>query len=122
MEVVQRLNDARQGRNRFPPSLEAATRWGRFKVIAHLRSGSGETVVSIQRLIPRQLRRLNRACGFALSPREREVAVAMCGLGNGDAIARSVGLSAATYREYARRIYARLGVEGRAGVRELLDS
>jgi DNA-binding CsgD family transcriptional regulator len=91
-------------------------------VLAHLRSATGETVVSLQRLIPRELRRLRRAAALQISPREREIAVAMCRLGSGDAIARSVGLSASTYREYARRIYARLGVEGRAGVRELLDS
>ncbi len=122
LEAASRLDQASEGLNRLPPSLEVTTRWGRFKIIAHLRTGSGEAVVSLQRLIPRRLRRLKRVAGFALSPREQQVAVSMCNLGSGDAIAKSIGLSASTYREYARRIYARLGVEGRAGVRELLDA
>jgi len=122
LEVVRRLEEASDGLNHQPPSLEAWTHWGRFKVIAHLRSGTGETIVSIQRMIPRRLRRLRHAATLPISPRERQIAVAMCGLGSGDAIARTLQLSTSTYREYARRIYARLGVEGRDGVRELLDS
>jgi hypothetical protein len=50
-------------------------------------------LVSIQRLIPRCLRRLNHACGLALSPRERQIAVTLCGLGNSDAVVWSVGLA-----------------------------
>lgn len=122
LEVVRRLEHASEGLNCLPPSLEVATAWGRFKVIAHLRSATGETVVSIQKMVPRKLRRFQRAASLPISPREREIAVAMCGIGSGDSIARSLGVSASTYREYARRIYSRLGVEGRDGVRELLDS
>lgn len=122
LEVVRRLIAAREGCNIEPPSLEMATPWGRIRIIAHTLSRSGEVVVSLQRLLPRRLRRLQRVAKFDLSPREREVAVAMCGMGSGDVIARSVGLSAASYREYARRIYSRLGVGGRAGVASLLDT
>jgi len=122
LEVVRRLGLASEGMNQLPPSLEVTTPWGRFKNIAHLRSATGETAVSLQRMIPRNLRRLRRAASLPISPRERQIAVAMCGLGSGDAIARSLGVTASTYREYARRIYARLGIEGRDGVRELLDS
>lgn len=121
-EVAKRLCAAREGLNPLPPSLEMRTGWGRFKIIAHTRTGAGETVVTIQRLVPRRLQWIKRTAHFDLSPREREIAVAMCGSGNGDALARGVGLSTASYREYARRIYARLGVDGRNGVRELLDS
>lgn len=121
LEVVRRLIAARDGLNFHPPSMEVSTPWSRFRIIAHTVSGPGEAVVSLQRLLPSRLRRLQRVAGLDLSPREREVAVAMCGRGNGDDIARSVGLSAPSYREYARRIYRRLGVEGRSGVVALLD-
>jgi DNA-binding CsgD family transcriptional regulator len=121
-EATRRLLAARDGRNVLPPSLEVQTGWGRFKVFAHTRSGCGETVVTIRRQVPRRLCRLKNVAGLDLSPREREVAVAMCTAASGDAIARQVGLSTASYREYARRIYGRLGVEGRIGVKDLLDS
>jgi DNA-binding CsgD family transcriptional regulator len=121
-EVTRRLFAAREGRNPQPPSLEALTDWGRFKIFAHTRTSLGETVVTIQRMVPLPLRRSRRAARLDLSPREREVAVAMCGTGSGDRIACSLGLTVPTYREYARRIYARLGVEGRIGVKDLLDS
>lgn len=122
IEVVRRLSAAREGLNPLPPSLETRTGWGRFKIVAHTRTGAGETVVTIQRLVTRRLQWIKRSATLDLSPREREIAVAMCGTASGDALARSVGLSVPSYREYARRIYARLGVEGRIGVKDLLDS
>lgn len=121
-EVIRRLALARDGRGEAPPSLATPTLWGTIRVTAHTVSGNGEYVISLQRLVPRQVPRMRRSIGLDLSPREREVALAMCEPGDGDAIARRSGLSAASYREYARRIYRRLGVEGRAGVAGLLGT
>lgn len=47
---------------------------------------------------------------------------AMCAAVSGERIAQNCGLTTASYRQYARRIYIRLGVQGREGVRALLDS
>lgn len=121
-EVMRRLDLADDGVNVLPPTLVAQTPWGSIKVIAHQRSAGGEYVISLQRLVPRALARIRKAAFLDLSPREREVAVAMCTSANGEAIAQLVGLSPASYREYARRIYGRLGVDGRIGVKDLLDS
>ncbi|MCC6924915.1 hypothetical protein [Novosphingobium sp.] len=121
-ELMRRLDLAEEGRNAQPPSQVISTPWGTIKVIAHQRTAGGEYVISLHRLVPRALARIRKAAFLDLSPREREVAVAMCTSANGEAIAQLVGLSPASYREYARRIYGRLGVEGRIGVKDLLDS
>lgn len=121
-EAMRRLRAIEEGHGTLAASLDVMTGWGRIRVIAHSRCPSGEAIVSLQRFVPRALCRIHRSAGLDLSPREREVAVAMCGTGDGDAIARHLGLSSASYREYARRIYRRLGVEGRMAIKDLLDS
>ncbi len=105
-----------------PPMRDVRTPWGRIRIIAHMRAQSGETVVTLQRFLPRDMARLDRLRHLDLAPREREVALAMSKGGSGDAIAQELGLTIGAYRQMAKRIYARLGVTGRDGVRQLLDS
>lgn len=51
---------------------------------------------------------------WALSPREREIAMLMAGGRNRPAIARTLGISINTVSTLSKRIYAKLGVHGRA--------
>ncbi len=120
-EAARRLRAVQRGEAAPAPTLDVMTDWGRIRVVAHSLLPGGETAITLQRFIPRALLRAARLARLDLSPREREVAAAMCGPGDGDAIARAVGLSAASYREYARRIYRRLGLVGRFAVKDLLD-
>lgn len=105
-----------------PPMRDVQTAWGRIRITAHMRAKSGETVVTLQRFLPKAVARLDRLRQLDLAPREREVAFAMSKDGSGEAIAGKLGLTSGAYRQMAKRIYARLGVTGRDGVRQLLDS
>jgi DNA-binding CsgD family transcriptional regulator len=98
------------------------TCWGLIRVAAHARTGADEFAITLQLFLPRAVRRLKALGKLDLSPRERELALAMSGPASGSDLARSSGLSTGAYRQYAKRIYARLGVDGRDGVRLLLDT
>ena len=78
--------------------------------------------MTLQLFLPKDLHRLARLRTSDLAPRERELALAMCGTASPEAIAARAGLSIGTYRQYAKRIYSRLGVSGREGVAPYLDS
>jgi DNA-binding CsgD family transcriptional regulator len=127
MLVVERLWLIQSGRDAQPATLEVPTRWGVFRVSAvpmraTLDTLSEMVIVTIQPLIDKRLARAKRLLGTDLTAAERRVALRMAGGGDGDAIARDLGLSIGAYRQYAKRIYAALGVEGRIGVKAMLDS
>jgi hypothetical protein len=127
MLVVDRLKLIQSGRSAQPASLEVPTRWGLFRISAvPMQAASNltsETVmVTIRPLIDKRLARAQRLIASDLTLAERRVALRMAGFGGGDAIARDLGLSIGAYRQYAKRIYAALGVEGRIGVKAMLDS
>ncbi|MBX3480737.1 MAG: hypothetical protein KF842_10060 [Caulobacter sp.] len=121
MRVIESLARARRESSAAPPSADISTRWGDVRVVAHVLTGSGETVVSFRRLLPVKVGRLERLRTLELAPREREVALIMCEQTRGEAIAARLGMTTGAYRQYAKRIYARLNVEGREGVVRLLD-
>lgn len=105
-----------------PPHQDVRTSWGRFRIIAHSLAPDGTCLVSIERFLPKELVWIRRAAGMDLSPRERELAVAMCGPNSSDRLAVQFGLTSGSFREYSRRIYRRLGVDGRTGVRDLIEN
>lgn len=119
--VIRRFDSAGSGRNERPPSDFVDTRWGRIGIVVHGRARSGEYAVTLQKFEPRVLRRLERVRQLDLSPRERELALAMCGTQSGEAIAAGAGLTVGSFRQSAKRIYRRVGVEGREGLVELID-
>lgn len=119
-EMARRLRAG--GESARAPSCDVMTAWGRVRISAELLGPDGVAVVSLRQFRPRALRRIERAAQIELSPRERQVALAMCGEETGEALAGDLGLSTGAYRQVAKRIYARLDVAGRDGVRQLLDS
>jgi DNA-binding CsgD family transcriptional regulator len=119
-EAVARQARSAEGANALPPSLEANTEWGRFRVTAHPPMANGAYPVSVEKRVALRLALVERAARMDLSPRERELAVHLCSTLGGEAIAARMGISLASYREYARRTYERLGVDGRLGVISLL--
>lgn len=121
MALVRRLHAGSGDAPQLPPSASVVTRWGRIDLAAHLFSGNAEAVVTLRRSVPRIAVRLERLRSLDLSPREREVALAMCGTNKGESVATGLGLSTGAYRQYAKRIYAKLDVQGREGVARLLD-
>ena len=122
MEVLHRLQRVREGRQAQAPSLDAQTPWGKIRIVAHDMPGADTIIVTLQRLVPLTVRRLQTLATLDLAPSERRVALLMCGREDSQAIAAQAGLSISSYREYAKRIYARLNVNGRSGVKALLDS
>lgn len=121
-DIISRLSVHESAPRHDPPTRDVRTAWGSIRITAHMRATSGETVVTLQRFLPKAMARLDRLRQLDLSPREREVAFAMGALGSGDEIASTMGLTIGAYRQMAKRIYSRLGVTGRDGVRQLLDS
>jgi DNA-binding CsgD family transcriptional regulator len=125
--VVERLRLIKAGNNVLPASTEVYTRWGVYRVSAvALESGAVEEpeliLINAQRLINKDLVRARRLAETDLTPAERRVALRMASAGEGDAIAHDLGIKTSTYRQYAKRIYTSLGVEGRMGVKAMLDS
>jgi DNA-binding NarL/FixJ family response regulator len=122
IEARQRLVAALDGQIGGAPTVDVQTVWGAFRVIAHFLDGQGVATLTLQKMLPHKVKRLRRVALLDLSPRERQIAVAMCCPGTGDDVAVACGVTVSSYREYTRRIYTRLGVEGRDGVRAALDS
>lgn len=125
--VLDRLRMIHNDQAVQPASLEVPTRWGLFRVSAvpmhSLPDARSETaIVTVQPLIDKRLTRARKLIGTDLTPAERRVAVRMADPGDGDAIARDLGLTVGAYRQYAKRIYGTLDVEGRLGVKAVLDS
>lgn len=126
MMAVQRLRLIQKGDLAKPASLELATRWGLFRVSAIPMQmtpdrPSDMIIVAIQPLIDKRVARLEKLIDTALTPAERRVALRMADSGDGDAIAQDLGIKTSSYRQYAKRIYTALGVEGRIGVKQFLD-
>lgn len=126
LRVLDRLNRLGNGEDSRPAAEEVVTRWGRFRVSAHpLVPGDasrGDTVVlTIQPLVDRRVRRIQRLAQSSLTPGEQRIALRMADPGNGAQIAEELGISAAAYRQYAKRIYATLAVDGRLGVMRYTD-
>jgi DNA-binding CsgD family transcriptional regulator len=124
--VLDRLQLIHLGHNGQPASLEVPTRWGLFRVSAvpmqAVFGGKAETaMITVRKLVDQRLARAGRLVGTDLTPAERRVALRMADSGDGDAIAQDLGLTVGAYRQYAKRIYAALGVDGRMGVKALLD-
>ena len=116
-QVVELMLASNDGRACAPPHRSVRNSWGRFRIIAHSLAPDGSCLVSIERFVPSELIWTKRASQLDLSPRERELAVAMCGALGSEGIAAKFGLTLGSYREYSRRIYRRLDVEGRAGLK-----
>jgi hypothetical protein len=126
MLVLERLRLVQSGRDAQPATLEVPTRWGLFRVSAvpmqaTLDTPSEMVIVTIQPLIDKRVARAERLIGTDLTAAERRVALRMAGEGNGDVIARDLGLQTSSYRQYAKRIYTALGVNGRMAVKALID-
>jgi hypothetical protein len=126
MLVVERLRLIQSGRDAQPATLEVPTRWGLFRVSAvpmqaTLDTPSEMVIVTIQPLIDKRVARAERLIGTDLTAAERRVALRMAGEGDGDVIARDLGLQTSSYRQYAKRIYTALGVNGRMAVKALID-
>jgi len=126
MLVLDRLRSIQTGLSSQPASLEVPTRWGLFRVSAvPMQSApdalSGTAIITVQPLIDKRLHRAERLIGTDLTLAERRVALRMAEPGDGDQSAQDLGLTVGAYRQYAKRIYAALGVDGRLGVKALLD-
>jgi hypothetical protein len=127
MLVMERLRLIQSGQTGRAATIEVPTRWGLFRVSATPmqtapKMMSDQCVITIQPLSDRRVRRVQRIAGTDLTKAERRVALRMAGYGDGDTIARDLGLQTSSYRQYAKRIYAALGVEGRWDVKRFLDS
>jgi hypothetical protein len=127
MIVLERLRLIESGREAQPAKIEVPTRWGLFRVsavpmLAAVETPSEMVIVSIQRLIDKRVMRAEKLIGTDLTAAERRVALRMAGDGDGDAIARDLGMQTSSYRQYAKRIYITLGTSGRMGVKQFLDS
>jgi DNA-binding NarL/FixJ family response regulator len=120
--LLSQLEKARNGHLTAAPSSDVRTIWGDIRVAAHMMTADKLVIVTLQRLESRIVRRMRRLAQLDLSPRERRVALAMCEMTSAGDIARDTGLTESSFREYAKRIYGRLDVQGRDGVRVLLDS
>jgi hypothetical protein len=126
MLAVQRLRLIQNGETANPASIDLPTRWGLFRVSAVPMQAKPETIsemviVTIQPLIDKRVKWAQNLVGTDLTPAERRVAMRMAGAGDGDAIARDLGIETSSYRQYAKRIYTALRVEGRMGVKAFLD-
>jgi hypothetical protein len=126
MEVIDRLRTIQSGATSAPASTSIVTRWGLFKISAHpltpaFGSLSDTIAMTIQPVVSLEVARLRRIANWQLSPSERRVALRMAGPGEGEDIAKDVGLTLGSYRQIAKRIYATLGIEGRAAVKLLLN-
>lgn len=127
MIVLERLRNIRSGQLGSPAKADVSTRFGRFQVAAHpMTDGQGvatdQILITVQQLIRRDLRSMRKLRETALTGAERRVALAMLDPGDGNAVADRLGLSPGSYRQYAKRVYAALGVEGRIGLKSLLDT
>ena len=103
------------------PQQTLRTPWGDFHFRAHaLQSGSdsaaseGLLVVVIRRETPLPLRLLRRAAELPLTPRQREVAVAIALGKSARDIQSELDLGAGTYRRHVEDIHGRLAVSSRA--------
>ncbi len=129
--VLERLRLIRTEQDTPPASIDVPTRWGLFRVRAvPMRSAvdavsgsaSDRTIVTIQPLVERRVRHVQKLRDTELTPAERRVALRMAGGEDGASIASELGMETSSYRQYAKRIYATLGVDGRMGVQAMLDS
>lgn len=120
-DAARLLLAANAGQAVPPPVVDVANDWGRFRICAHSLAPDGTGLVTIEKFVPRRLAWERRAIALDLSPRERTLAVQLCGESDSRAIMRDSGLTSASYREYTRRIYRRLGVDGRVGLRAIFD-
>lgn len=122
MEVVYRSALARDGFNLAPPGLVVGTRFGPIYVRARWMRSIDQFAVTLQATFSGKVTLLRKVARLDLSPRQRELAVAMCSAEAGEGIAARLRLSDASYREYTRRLYSRLGVDSRLGVVSQLTS
>ena len=120
-DMANKLAALQSGADAAPPMKDITTRWGRIRIRAHSRDAQGNCYLTVQQLLSKTIHRMTRLAQSDLSPRERRIALAMCSSGAGDDVAQICGVTAASYRQYAKRIYARLEVEGRDGLRQHLD-
>lgn len=95
-------------------TLQKLSRWGAYRAQAFAQGGPGAAVaVVIAKHLPGAVRLVRRLEALDLSPRERQVAFQL-GLGVDAAEgARALGVSAATWRSYVKRVYQRLEVSDR---------
>jgi hypothetical protein len=126
MLVLERMRSIQSGLSGQPASLEVPTRWGPFRVSAVPMQATPGTpsetaIISVHPLTDKRLMRAERLTETDLTQAERRVALRMADPGDGDAIARDLGLTVGAYRQYAKRIYAALHVDGRLGVKAWLD-
>lgn len=118
--VMASLAKIRKGELAVAPSNDVRTFWGDIRVAAHMMTADNQVVVTLQRLEQKIVRRMRRLAQLDISPRERKVAIQLCGTLSSGEIAKATGLTESSFREYAKRIYGRLNVQGRDGVRVLL--
>lgn len=125
--IVQALFLMIDGVPTDPASKTITSRWGRFQISAHpLTSAQGlssdQVIVTIQPRLDRRLKAIRVLHAYQLTLSEKRVALAMLGKDDGAKVANSLGLSLGSYRQYAKRVYAALGVEGRQAVMNRLLS
>lgn len=120
--VIRLLAHANAGIAAPAPMLDIVNEWGRFRIVAHSMSSDQTCLITIEKFVARHLIWARYAATLDLSPRERTLAVELCSSKESRQIIRDAALSDASYREYTRRIYRRLNVDGRLGLRALFDT
>lgn len=115
--LAQRLEAAERGLAGESPRLERRNRFGMFKLsawrMAAITGGSACMGVRIDHYLPLSLRLLASPAALTLSPRERDVLLALAGGLSKEETARRLGVGLSSVVTYVRGLYARLGVNNR---------
>lgn len=116
-QLAQRLDAAEQGRADGAPLVARRNRFGIFKLrawrMASITGGSDCMGVRIDHYLPLSLRLLSSPAAQALSPRERDVLLALAAGLSKEETASRLGVGLASVVTYVRGLYARLGVSNR---------
>jgi DNA-binding CsgD family transcriptional regulator len=118
LEVFTNLVRISQERDAGPPVAHHRNAWGRFVFRAHwLEPGAGSAGalvgVSVQQQQPLPLVMMHNMRAAGLSERQRQVGLLLAQGRSFDAIASRLGISHATAKDYADRIYRKLDVHNR---------
>lgn len=96
-----------------PPVWSLRNRWGEFQLRAYVldsRGGGRGYGVTVERKVPLEVRMLQKVKEMPLSNRQREVCFLLLRGVDNEAIARMLGITRPTLKEYTQAIYRKLGV------------
>ena len=122
LAIIHRLASIAASPRCLPATDDIVTPWCTMRVAAHPMSNQETIVLSMHRFLPANVVRLRNVAQSPLSPSERRVAYLMCSRLDSDQIAKAVGVTETSLREYSKRIRAKLNVASRDGIRTKLSA